>query len=365
MDINLHPHKIQLKGTDINSHLHKLQLEFSGVNARVNNFYADLRKAHEVIILMGCDDSREDVPVRLVEIPDRKLKVGFLFVPVLGGGVPDGAVLRAVHQKFRDEQIPADKISFMTTQHGNTQEVQHALEEPPDTGTKITCGARKARAEGTAALPSELAELISALESDMIENGLKSFRALEQMLPQLGIKAGLTCGLYDHELKTVAFLDRHGNKTEQKINLGLNEWHESFQDPAYVVISAGIKAAAVPHGVAFPLSIGVKGNNDFNITAADTAGLLRALAEAEYPLLHAYEHRSPRGHAHDLNFKNLSGVIALCDDTCFVEKLQNALTERPKFRELVASLFGGFFIARLDTEGVQYLTLSRSEAHAD
>jgi len=283
--------------------------------------------------------------------------LGFIFVPVIGGGTPEASLLKAVYDECLAQGVTSERLSIWLTQHGDTEEIAHALAaDGKSAGGKVTCGARKAALSEGRGLPEALRDLVCKLSPSMLGNGQLVKRSVVSALKECDISCAVELAYYDHEKKTIILVDDHGRRLdgETAINTGLELWRESFQDPSVVVVSYGPKAAATPHGVAFPETVGTLGNNDFSAACADDAGLLRVFAEIEYPLLHKAEHHN--GHAHDNNFAHLSGLIVLVDDKAYADRLTSMLATRKCLLDILQASLGGFYLCRLSDGAVDYLS---------
>ena len=337
-----------------------LAIELRDAEWRRQRFFEVLAQADRAIIMIGCDDSREDVPIamepgELLRVGDKTL--GFLFVPVIGGGSPEAALLKAAYEECRAHGIAGERLSILATQHGSTAEVSMAL--IPGGGlmaNNITCGARKAALSRGSGLPADLQEIICRQDASMLGNISRTRQGVEGLLRDNDIPCRVEMAYYDHELKTIHMLDENGRQlgTTPPINTGLSCWRDSFQDPRVTVLSYGPKAASTPHGVAFPATVGTKGNNDFSAAAADEAGLLRALAEIEYPLLNKLD--CCRGASHGGNFEHLDAVVVLVDDKAHALDFKRVLATKETLNRMLRESLGGLFLCRLSDGDVQYIS---------
>lgn len=363
----------------------RLEQEVRGANHRVQNFFDNARKAEALLVTEVCDDSRVDVSPEPDVVPDvfdrRRYKLTqFVALPVIGGGVPDTRIVRAVVDTLTSDGVDPRNIRMIVTQHGSDEEVRAVIYgRPPD---KLTCGLRGVvaaigsvelsrlksmrpadqhrsleRLSGEKGIPAPiLRRALSSSSPNMTENALATRASVEEQLSQIERPIPVHAGLYDHTKKRITILDTEGNAFDTISMRGLKEWREPFQDPAVGVVSLGPRAAAIPHGIVLSETVGGTGNNDFSSVAVDRKTLIDALGEQLYPLSHRAQHAV--GHGHDPNFKSLEAEIFIADGRRMVDIAKEVLGDpsiRAQFGEALKTV-GGVHVVNLEQETVETIS---------
>jgi hypothetical protein len=344
-------------GTVINSHesvvglpsfVEQLRGEVSGLEEREQAYFRSAREADTVMIVLGCDDSRQGIPDGTQTL-DGFGETLFAFVPAIGGGV-SRKNLPAVIDQFITKGIEIDHIVVAVTQHGNSAEVKDAMEGRD--GAR-TCGLRgvlqKVEAGEQVHIPQGLADHAQATNqsSSMIKNLSYVFTETQQLLENTGVR--VIGGYYDHEGddidgKSIDFT----LGLESPISFSLvqqDAWHHSHQDPSVLVVSVGKRAVSLPDGKILPTTVGDGVNNDFNSAAVSEESLMTALYEQWYALSHV------RGEG---NFQNTEHMVIICDgeeQVGWVKKFMGSEDYKNDFEKYVAKL-GGLHIINLSNGNV-------------
>lgn len=119
------------------------------IYSRISDFQKKACQADEVVIALGCSDSRVRFPTDFVTVHNKEkkeCKVLFIMIPTIGGGAPSRTRLKRVIDDIVAWGVAASKIKILVTQHGNTQEISQRIghygfsTEPTQL---VSCGLRK------------------------------------------------------------------------------------------------------------------------------------------------------------------------------------------------------------------------------
>jgi hypothetical protein len=203
--------------------------------------------------------------------------------------------------------------------------------------------------------------VVEKLEPDIVDNGRRTLSHVRTY--DLGVPASFW--LYNHATKEIIALNDAGQRQGASIELPLDQWQASHQDPALVVVSYGRVAVCCPDSLVLPKSVGAGGNNDFSIMAVTYEALRdRALAEILYPLSHTADHRTPGAHAHGASFEGLQGVVFLCDDATYADQVRKAVVDNSRLCAFLRKAkLDGYYVVNLGagippgTESAEFVRL--------
>lgn len=335
-----------------------LRAELRSVGERMQMYEVQLTGSERVVIVVGCDDSRVGVPIEVID------GTSYIYLPVIGGGIPEKEMLDAVLTQLKTLKItPRNKVQILLTQHGSTEEIKLVFAKDAEEACRhITCGLRAVVEQNRDEFQKLRHALTSYLRTQNVADFLRAATLLDQIskstgVPRrlllravhnnkssymqanlravleavesmsLGVKAILT-GYYDHELKRIELTGRFTSHSGN-IQLPLEPWQNTFQDPSVITISFGPRAAVVHNGVILPDTIGSEPGKSFNAVASSTTDqLTNALAEAWYAA------NSATSGDHGQNFVSTNRCIILCDNQAFVETAKKVLGSEEFLTEL-------------------------------
>ena len=370
--------------------LESLAADIKGVSERIRNYEKELKNIGRIVIMIGCDDARVHVPV---EEFDGAL---YIYIPVIGGGVPEKETLDAVLTYIRELGISVgDVVEILVTQHGDTEEIGYALQRDSKLACgHITCGLRgvletyrdelnplrdsllafkETDDEGEFCDASNLLDEIFNLtgipkrliiravlrnhSSYIVDNLVGTIEAISKRSVALGLdKTKIYGGLYDHQEKEILVTERH-TVLSQRIKLPISKWTKKYQDPPVIAVSFGRKAATVNNGLLLPKTIGEESRKSFDTTAITTRSqLLTALTEAWYAAKNA-------SGGHGENFKSTNGCVIFCDNAGLVESAKKVLQSKSFINELKQEFIalGSMYLVNLEEEKVVEFNLVNGE----
>ena len=282
-------------------------------------------------------------------------------MPTIGGGV-SREVLPAVINSLIDQGVDRNKLTVVVTQHGNSEEVNAALDGR--SSENPTCGLRgviKKIEDGEKVnIPPGLGVHAGAVNvsSRIINNAKYVFDSTRNNFKDLGIR--VLGGFFDHEGD-----DENGKSLEitlgvdQPISITLHEqtaWHERHQDPRALVVSVGVRAAALSDGVILPETVGLGVNNDFNSAAVDRNSFIYAMWEQWYALSHV------GGHGEDKNFAHTELMVLLYDgeeQLGWIKEFMGWSEFKRDFSPYIGKLKdSGFYLIDLSSESVVFQAVS-------
>lgn len=126
-----------------------LNEQLLGVDNRIKQFQKSANEADQVVLTLGCSDSRVRLPENLVILHDKngkEISVLFIMLPTIGGGVPSRSRLYRTVSDIISWGVKSEKIRILVTQHGDTLEIQERIgryglsQEPKQL---LSCGLRK------------------------------------------------------------------------------------------------------------------------------------------------------------------------------------------------------------------------------
>lgn len=330
--------------------LTNFQQEILGFEERSEDWYKQAKSADEMWFVVVCDDSREGVPTGLIDFEGKKVLMHA--IPAIGGGVPRYNLPQLLSE-YQAGNVTVEKMRVVTTQHGSSNETTKTMFGHGESG--LTCGLRGVLAspEKQAHIPEGLLKHAGSINfsSDMRENGDKVLIATQELVSSLpGFEAvPVSQAYYDHSQKVIHLIDPDSEEVKA-IELGLDKWDKSHQDPRLLVVSLGAKSASLPDGVILPNSVGLGINNDFNSASADPDNYLGAFWEQWYALSHV------GGHGEDHNFEHTQAMVVIVDNAAWqvkVEKFISSSDFETHFRGHVAKL-GGIYLVNLDSKKVVF-----------
>ena len=360
--------------------LESIAQEFVGVKARIAEYAEQLRQSDTVVIMIGCSDARVGTPITMID------GVSYIYLPVIGGGVPEKELLEALLNQLRQLNINVyHKVQILLTQHGDTQEVTHILAgRHKEANEHITCGLRgvihkhKNKLEelrtfilryDRSKIPDDLLNIISLINKlpellqipkRLILNAVLNNSSSNMQANLVGVKDEilkfnlglastndqLITGYYDHQERIVHLTARDGI-SPGSINFNMEKWEKHYQDPAIICVSFGIVASVTHNGVLMPKIIGLEPGNSFDTSATVKSQLMGALSAAWYAANNA-----AKG-GHDENFVTTKAAIIICDNDQYIELAKEVLNS-VDFKEELESAYaaiGPIYLVNLEKEG--------------
>lgn len=365
--------------------LKRVEKAIEGVDDRIDLFWESLSGVKVLKLVSECDDSRVGYPS---VVDDKGVLIRGL--NIIGGGKPSEKYLSLILKTYWDHLMPkTTDISVFATSHGSTEEINRYFNNEPN--SEITCGLRdflakferftkkmaELRKQGKYHQLERFAALTSMIAGvsgdnipasffsqawgtnhshDMGENAANIKKALESKKFVNGVGKPIMFGeaALDHNKKILYEYDENKLITNT-IKLDIPEYYEKDQDPEFVVISYGSLVPTVPKKTLVP-DLLEKGNNGFSAIAIDREGLRHAYAEGWYAINSHLLHK--KGHGHGQSFKNLKGVIILCDNN---DRVQEAMAEfkngDPKATNVYRE-FGGVYLVDVEKKEVTFHDLN-------
>lgn len=122
--------------------------ELASIQDRIQAFQKKACAADQVVIALGCSDSRVRFPDEYVLVHDadgNEIRVLFIMLPTIGGGSPSRSRMKRVLSDLISWGVNREKIRILVTQHGSTTEVtqrvgHHGCEYEPR--QLVSCGLR-------------------------------------------------------------------------------------------------------------------------------------------------------------------------------------------------------------------------------
>ncbi len=100
--------------------------DLNSIFSRIEQYKQLVCTADEVVITLGCSDSRVRFPLELVPVHRRDgttLNVAFIFLSTIGGGTPSRSRLRKVCTDIMNWGVNKERLKILVTQHGDTSEI--------------------------------------------------------------------------------------------------------------------------------------------------------------------------------------------------------------------------------------------------
>lgn len=116
---------------------------------RIEQYKRVVCAADEVVITLGCSDSRVRFPLDLVSVHalnGSTLRVAFIFLSTIGGGTPSRSRLRKVCTDIIGWGVKRERLRILVTQHGDTSEIEAQkgqLGFSKEAPKLVSCGLRK------------------------------------------------------------------------------------------------------------------------------------------------------------------------------------------------------------------------------
>lgn len=370
-----------------------IKRDLEGLDQRIVDYKEVLKSADIIRVITGCCDARVGVSPDIqleMQKDGRSLKVAYLYLPIIGGGLPEDSTFDALLIYLKDLGIVVrDKVEIITTHHGSQTEVELTLKHEFAAAADpkiIGCGMRSLKGTHRYAFHALSNALDEHNQQGRISSVMEIFDGLMALVESTSIPARLLAwaakncrgsqlwdathhnaraitdknfgvrtarsGYYCNETKEVHIIDRFMNE-EQVLTLGLQEWHESYQDPSLIVASFGPLAVTLHNGIVFPSLIGKELGNDFSTSAAQTGDqLLTALAEGWYAANSSAAAQEGKGHGQ--NFASVKGCVILCSNGQYVERARALLQSKEFVKEMREpySQFGSIILVNLENQEV-------------
>ncbi len=350
-----------------------LAIEWSDYKNRLTKYEAELTQATTVKVVIGCDDSRVDVPVGLQDNGDF-----YILLPVIGGGVPSRDGLASLILYLTEKRGSLSNVEIYASQHGGNEEVSATISGEPV--PKHTCGARAVRGEMPDSvyqkyagiprhevpealdeemnLPAMLVHSAANLEADIVANAQKTVAGITEILAELNSsEVPVYSAVYNHNKKTLTTLNGEGLEEETAEMPGFHNFEKDYQDPAMTVGKFGPRLAGIADGVLAPYIIGLGENNDFNTYAATFEDLKVLFSDMSYAVSHHAKHINHPDEPHaDHNFESLKHALIFVQDTAYAEQLDTYINTdffQSHYAQIFASV-GGLHVQNVDTGKVRH-----------
>lgn len=375
-----------------------LRQEIIGIHERIKSYEEQIKKAQRIVIFVGCDDGRVGVPGSAIDINGES--VLFIYVPKIGGGVVEATQIRSVYDFCISLGVSPESISVITTQHGNDDEVKHAisvLKNGDSSGFDghETCGLRAALAKAGASFGdrisglsdlinthrdmsyggfigkmhddrqddiqgkqlAQLKELVDDIaehlelpprliwiaitknnSNDMSQNLNETTNYLRELLADLRIDIEVKKGLYNHTFGEVVVIDGDADLKIETINFGLEDSHHPDGD--YDHQDPRVLVGSIGDRFFIPdgvvLPESVGVVRDNDFSAAALGRSVEDVLDVLAELFYAAHTKAVGGHGN--NFEHSQAIILICDSENEVDLLYKAL-ESDEFKETMRQDF--------------------------